>query len=95
LSANPQRMIDALESIIDTTLVADLRGLSRWAWRQRIRAVQLCSAGMIARDNGIDGELGYMLRSLAAWPSPFWEARRLASFGVTLKNKLRRRGQSR
>jgi glycosyltransferase involved in cell wall biosynthesis len=93
LSANPQRMIDALESIIDTTLVSDLHGLSRWAWRQRIRAVQLCSAALIARDNGLKSETRYVLRSLAAWPSPFWQPHRLLTFAATIKNQFRRGGR--
>ncbi len=85
LSANPQRMLQALDRIVDTTLVADLRGLDRWVWKRRILAVQLCSAGLIARDNGLKGELRYMIRSLCAWPSPFWEPRRFATLAVSAK----------
>ncbi len=88
LSANPQKMLQALDRIIDTTLVADLQGISRWAWRQRIRAVQLCSAGLIARDNGLSSESRFMLQSLRAWPSPFWEPQRFAVAAVSLKNSL-------
>jgi glycosyltransferase involved in cell wall biosynthesis len=86
--ANPGRGLDALEQIIDTTLLADLHGFNRWAWRQRIRAVQLYSAGIIARENGLKGDVGYMLRSLSAWPSPFWHPQRLALFAVSVRNKL-------
>ena len=81
-------MLEALDRIIDTTLVADLRGFDRWAWRRRIRAVQLCSAGLIARDNGLKGEVRYMIQSLCAWPSPFWKPRRFAMFAVSARNKL-------
>jgi glycosyltransferase involved in cell wall biosynthesis len=88
LSANPGKMLVAFDRILDTTLVADLRGFARWAWRKRIRAVQLCSAGLIARDNRLQGEVGYMLQSLQAWPSPFWEPRRFAMFAVSAKNTL-------
>jgi glycosyltransferase involved in cell wall biosynthesis len=88
LSANPEKMLEALDRIIDTTLVADLRGLDRWAWRHRIRAVQLCSAGLISRDNGLSGELRYMFRSLCAWPSPLWTPRRFPMFAVSVKNRL-------
>jgi hypothetical protein len=90
LSANPERMMEALERILDTTLVADLKGISRWAWKQRIRAVQLCSAGLIARDNHLDRDLHYMLRSFAAWPSPFWQPQRLLTAAVSLRNLLLR-----
>ena len=65
LSANPGRMLDeGVDQIIDTTLLVDLLGLDRWAWRHRIRATQLCSAGLIARDNGLKDEVSYMFRSL-------------------------------
>lgn len=92
LSANPGRMLDALDRIVDTTLVADLRGIDRWAWKRRIRAVQLSSAGLIARENGLNGEVGYMFRSLRAWPSPFWEHQRFAMFAVSIRNSFGRRG---
>jgi glycosyltransferase involved in cell wall biosynthesis len=88
LSASPERMLLALDQMIDTTLLADLRGFGRWAWRRRIRAAQLCSAGLIARDNGLQHELRYMLRSLCTWPSPFWQPRRYAMFTVSARNML-------
>jgi glycosyltransferase involved in cell wall biosynthesis len=91
LSANPEVMLQALDQIIDTTLLAGLRGFARWAWRRRILAAQLCSAGLIARDNGLKGELRYMFQSLCAWPSPLWEPRRFAMLAVSASNKLRRR----
>jgi glycosyltransferase involved in cell wall biosynthesis len=90
LSANPEKMIEGLNRFIDTTLVADLRGFHRWAWRHRIRAVQLCSAGLIARDNGLNREVQYMLQSLRAWPSPFWKPGRFAMFAVSVRNRFRR-----
>jgi glycosyltransferase involved in cell wall biosynthesis len=89
LSTNPENMLQAADAIIDLTLTADLRGLDRWAWRRRIRATQLCSAGLIARENGLKGELRYMFQSLCAWPSPFWEPMRFVAFAVSTKNRLR------
>jgi hypothetical protein len=89
LSANPRTMIEGLDRFIDTTLLADLRGCDRWAWRHRILASQLCSAALIARDNGLKGELRYMFRSLCAWPSPFWEPRRFAMLAVSARNRIR------
>jgi glycosyltransferase involved in cell wall biosynthesis len=88
MSADPQRMLDALEQIIDTTLLVDLKGISRWIWSRKIRAVQMYSAALIARDNGLKGETGYMLQSLAMWPSPFWEPRRLAGLAVSVRSSL-------
>lgn len=89
ISANPDVMIEGLDRFIDTTLVADLRGFDRWAWRRRIRATQLASAGLIARDNGLKSELRYMFKSLCAWPSPWWEPRRFAMFAASARNRLR------
>jgi glycosyltransferase involved in cell wall biosynthesis len=90
LSANPARMLQAMDQIMDTTLLAGLRGFDRWSWKQRIRAVQLCSAGLIARDNGLKDELHYMFQSLRSWPSPFWEPKRFVMCAVSARNKFRR-----
>ena len=94
LSANPEKMIEGLNQFIGTTLLADLRGFDRWAWRGRIRAVQLYSAGLIARDHGIKGEVRYMFQSLCAWPSPFWKPGRFATFAVSARNRLIRQEQA-
>lgn len=91
MSTDPRRMLEATERIIDTTLVADLAGPSRWMWRRRIRATQLYSAALIVRDNGGRGDIQYAVRSLAAWPSPFWEPQRFAGFMVSLKNQVLQR----
>jgi len=90
LSADPGKMLRALDQIIETTLLADLHGFDRWAWRRRIRATQLSSAGLIARDNGLNLETRYMFQSLYVWPSPLWQPRRFAMLAVSVRNKLRR-----
>jgi len=87
-SANPSKMLAGLDQVIDTTLLTGLTGFSRWAWRRRIRAVQLCSAGLIARNNGLKNELHYMFQSLCAWPSPRWEPRRYAMFAISARNRV-------
>ena len=92
MSADPKRMLDAVEQILPTTLVTDLNGPSRWVWTNRIRAKQLYSAALIARDNRLKGEIAYMLRSLAAWPSPLWEPRRFTGLAVSVRNELLGRG---
>jgi glycosyltransferase involved in cell wall biosynthesis len=92
MSTDPKRMLDALEQILPTTLVDDLQGSARWVWTHRIRAVQFYSAALIARDNGLKGEISYILRSLAAWPSPLWEPRRFAGLAVSVRNQLLGRG---
>jgi len=91
VSASPEIMLLALDQIIDTTLLADLHGFSRLVWRQRIRAVQLYKAALIARDNRIKGDLRYLFVSLFAWPSPFWEPIRFIMFAVSLRNSLLRK----
>lgn len=91
MSTDPERMLVAMEQIMDTTLVSDLHGLSRWTWSRKVRAVQRYSAALIARDNGLHGETGYMLQSLAAWPSPFWQPQRFAGLAVTVMKSLRQR----
>ncbi|HXS13599.1 MAG TPA: glycosyltransferase [Acidobacteriaceae bacterium] len=92
MSADPKRMLDAVEQILPTTLVEDLNGPSRWVWTHRIRAKQLYSAALIARDNRLKGEIAYMVRSLAAWPSPLWEPRRFTGLAVSVRNELLGRG---
>jgi hypothetical protein len=94
LSANPEKMLQALDLMIETTLLTDLHGFARWAWRRRIRAEQLCSAGLIARDNGLNHELGYFFQSLCSWPSPLWQPRRFAVLAASVRNKFRRRKES-
>ena len=94
LSSNPGKMLQALDRFIETTLLADLRGFDRWMWRRRIRAVQLFSAGLIARENGLDSEARYMFQSLRTWPSPFWQPRRFAMCAVSAKHRLRRQQET-
>lgn len=89
LSASPERMLQALDRILDTTLLADLHGFEYWVWKRRILASQLCSAGLIARDNGLKNDLHYMIRSWCAWPSPLWDPRRFAISAVSVMNIVR------
>lgn len=91
LSADPERMLQTLDQIIDTTLLADLHGFKHWVWRRRVLASQLCCACLIARNIGLKNELHYMIRSWCAWPSPLWDSRRFAISAVSLINTLRRR----
>jgi hypothetical protein len=89
LSAKPEVMLQALYKMIDSTMLDGLHGFKRWVCRRRILATQFCSAGLIARDNGLESEVGYLFRSLCAWPSPFWQPRRFALFAVSLRNRFR------
>jgi glycosyltransferase involved in cell wall biosynthesis len=89
LSANPEAMLRDLDLILNMTLLADLHGFDRWLWRRRILATQLCSAGLIARDNGLKNEVRYLFQSLCTWPSPLWQPRRCAMFAVSATNIFR------
>jgi glycosyltransferase involved in cell wall biosynthesis/O-antigen/teichoic acid export membrane protein len=95
LSANPERMLRALDRIIENTLLSGKSHLSRWAERQRILAAQLCSAGLIARDNGLNGEIRYFVRSIFAWPSPLWESRRFSILASSVFKGPRQRKRAR
>jgi glycosyltransferase involved in cell wall biosynthesis len=90
-STNPEKMLQGADVVIDGTLTANLRGFERWAWKRRIHADQLCSAALIARDNGLKDELHYISLSLRTWPSPFWQPRRFAIFAVSVRNALQRK----
>jgi glycosyltransferase involved in cell wall biosynthesis len=87
MSASPERMLDGLRAILEPALLKGHRGIERWIWRRRIWATQLCSAALIARDNNLQGELGYLTRSLLSWPSPFFRWHRFAAFAVSLKRQ--------
>ncbi len=87
-SASPERMLAAMTRILEGTLLGGLRGMRRWTWRRRIWAAQLLSAALIARDNHLQGELGYILRSLLSWPSPFWLPQRFAVLVVSVRNTI-------
>ncbi|MGB0064626.1 MAG: glycosyltransferase family A protein [Terracidiphilus sp.] len=87
-SASPERMLAATSRIMEETLLNGLKGIPRFAWRRRIWAAQLLSAALIARDNRLKGEFGYAVRSLLAWPSPFFRRQRFAVFAVSLRNVI-------
>jgi glycosyltransferase involved in cell wall biosynthesis len=89
LSANPEIMLHSFNKIIDSTLLDGLHGLGRRVWRRRIIATQLCCAGLIARDNRLKTEARYMLQSLCAWPSPFWQPRRFVMFALSVTRMFR------
>jgi glycosyltransferase involved in cell wall biosynthesis len=88
ISASPEKMLDGLRVIIEPTLLANDRGMGRWIWRRRIWAAQLLSAAFIARENDLAGEVKYIVRSVLAWPSPFWLPKRFIVLVVSLRNKL-------
>jgi glycosyltransferase involved in cell wall biosynthesis len=88
MSTNVARMLQNFERILEPTLLADLKGLPRWAWRRRARSTQLFRAALIARAAGDKrGERRMLYRSLLTWPSPFWEPTRFKAVPVAWSSK--------
>ncbi|HEX5431353.1 MAG TPA: glycosyltransferase [Bryobacteraceae bacterium] len=72
LSQDPERTVSDMERILETSLLAGLRGTSRVVWRRKIRAVQLYRAALNSRSSNRSASLWLLLRSLAQWPSPMF-----------------------
>lgn len=84
LSGNADHMFDDFMKMLEDTLLAGLKGLPRVAWRRRIISYQAFKACLTARAVGDKiSERFYMMRSIAAWPSPFWASERFRCFAVT------------
>ena len=69
VSLNPEVMLPATLSIIDSLLVGITSPLSRWLWRRRIKASIWRKAAIGFRQRGQSGLL-YLFRSLLYDPSP-------------------------
>jgi len=84
LSGNADHMFDDFMKMLEDTLLAGLNGLPRMIWRRRIISYQAFKACLTARAAGDKiSERSYMMRSIAAWPSPFWASERFRYFAVT------------
>ena len=70
MSRDTNRMLDALERMLATSLLKDLSGWERWAWRQRAWSAELSRCAITARELRDPQSLSLILRSLATWPSP-------------------------
>jgi hypothetical protein len=88
MCASIDRMMDAERMALDSTLVSDLSGLDAFCWRQRIRSGIYFRAAMNARTAGDSRELGFVLRSVLVWPSPFFFPMRFRMLAVTLRRWL-------
>jgi glycosyltransferase involved in cell wall biosynthesis len=69
-------------------LVADLTGLEAACWRLRIWSAIYYRACLNARLGGDRRELGFALRSVFIWPSPFFFPKRFTALAVTLRRLL-------
>jgi glycosyltransferase involved in cell wall biosynthesis len=76
MSTNIDLMLSNTEKIMDSSLLLGLRGVSRVLWRRRIRASQLFSAAILARDAGSRESVSFVSRSLWQWPAPAFQPKR-------------------
>lgn len=84
LSGDADHMFADFMKMLDDTLLAGMTGLEREIWRRRITSYQAFKACLTARAAGDKAkERSYMMRSVAAWPSPFWAPERFRYFAVT------------
>ena len=85
LSGDADHMYNDFMKMLDDVLLADMTGLRRALWRRRIMSYQAFKACLTARAAGDKAaERGYMMKSIADWPSPFWAPERFRYFAVTL-----------
>jgi glycosyltransferase involved in cell wall biosynthesis len=74
-SGDERQFLSDILSVVDSTLLCGLKGLSRWLCRSRLRCTAYTFAAIAARDNGRPG-LSYLWRALRAWPWPDHESRK-------------------
>ncbi len=72
MSTNIDRMMNNMELILEPTLLSGLSGVSRWAWRKRIRSAELFRSFKSAREANSAGTSNYLLKSIWEWPTPFF-----------------------
>ena len=90
LSSNAAHMFQDFSKMLESTLLADLRGPRKWLWRQRIVSYQAYTAAITARAaEAPELETRFLVRSLAQWPSPFWQPKRYLSLIVTLRRRMK------
>jgi len=70
--------------MLTTSLLKDLDGWSRWAWRQRAWSAELSRCAITARSAHHRQAISLFLRSLMAWPSPFFLSWRWKALVVDL-----------
>ncbi len=80
MSTNIDLMLSNTEQIMESSLLLGLKGMSRTLWRRRIRAAQLFSAAILARNAGSRDTLAFVRRSLWQWPLPLFQPRRFWFF---------------
>jgi hypothetical protein len=97
ISRNIDLMLSAVNRMLATSLLKDLRGWERWSWRRRAWSAELSRSAITARETGDPRALSLLLRSLATWPSPWFLPKRWQSLPVYLlrgREGKRRQGGS-
>lgn len=89
MSANVQRMMDNTMRILEGTLLNGYRGLDRWLWRRRIVSNALFTGFITARYARQRDYGKWLLRSLRAWPSPFFVPLRYKTLLFELRHGFR------
>jgi glycosyltransferase involved in cell wall biosynthesis len=90
LSSDATHMFKDFLPMVERTLVQDLRGVRRWAWKRRILASQAYSAALIAREAAnTRQEKEFLVHSLTLWPLPSWQGRRFLALVVLARRILR------
>ena len=85
LSGNADLMFEDFRRMLNAVLLKDLTGISREIWRRRATSYQAFKAALTARSaQQGNKEIGYMIRSILLWPSPFWQPLRFKAFASTL-----------
>ncbi len=72
MSTNINRMMSNMELILEPTLLREMTGVSRWAWRKKIRSAELFRSFKTAREANTPNKMGYLFSSLKEWPNPFF-----------------------
>ena len=76
MSTNIDLMLTNTEQILETSLLLGLAGIPRAIWRRKIRASQLFSAAILARDAGSRDTISFVGQSLRQWPLPGFQPKR-------------------
>ena len=84
ISMNIDLMMSAVNKMLATSLLKDLKGWERWSWRRRAWSAELARCAISAEEVSDPRALPLLLRSLATWPSPWFIPRRWKSLPIYL-----------
>jgi len=88
MSMDADRMLAAVSRMLATSLPRGLSGLSRWAWLRRAWSAELSRCALSAREVRDRRSRRFLLRSLAAWPSPFFLSWRWKALALEMAREM-------